>query len=349
MRIQTLQSLRLVFVLLIFLSHFRYGGRGSLYGGGDCGVCFFLILSGFVLSLGYGQRLREKTFSYGKFYFRRLRKVYPLHLVCFLLFLLLQWNSLSADSIKPLLANVLLVQSWRSNPDYFFSGNSVSWFLSDLLFLYLVFPFVFRFIYWLRLRSVVIVMSLLIGFYAFVAGNMPSDSVLPDLYIYPPTRLLDFAIGISLSRFFLLLQERLGKNVSVGNKRFVRNSILECLLIAGLVFLFVIDPTIDEQWGTAVLFWTWLPVIILSFGLMETAGQGGGFVSQWLLHPLLLKWGALSFEFYMVHQLVIRGVLLLLMKLQVQPPYLVVLTVCLMLSALLAGLLHRLLRPVTAS
>ena len=50
--ISALQSLRFVFVMMIFMSHFSYGGLMPFDAGGDCGVAFFFLLSGFVLTLG---------------------------------------------------------------------------------------------------------------------------------------------------------------------------------------------------------------------------------------------------------------------------------------------------------
>ncbi|MBQ7870061.1 MAG: hypothetical protein IJ355_07030 [Prevotella sp.] len=46
--IETLQSLRFIFFVMIFMSHFGYDGRPTFDAGGDCGVSFFFILSGFV-------------------------------------------------------------------------------------------------------------------------------------------------------------------------------------------------------------------------------------------------------------------------------------------------------------
>ena len=86
--IATLQSLRFVFVMLIFLSHFDYKDIHALDAGGDCGVAFFFLLSGFVLSLGYGPQISEGSFSFGRFLKRRLLKCYPLHILCLLLFLI---------------------------------------------------------------------------------------------------------------------------------------------------------------------------------------------------------------------------------------------------------------------
>ena len=51
--IETLQSLRFIFMMMIFMSHFAYRDIGAFDAGGDCGVSFFFLLSGFVCSLGY--------------------------------------------------------------------------------------------------------------------------------------------------------------------------------------------------------------------------------------------------------------------------------------------------------
>ena len=106
--IDTLQSLRFIFVMMIFMSHFSYHGMSAFDAGGDCGVAFFFMLSGFACSLGYGQQLREGTFCYSHFIRRRLRKLYPLHLLCLLACVLVSHLPLN---LKVLL-NLLLLQSW---------------------------------------------------------------------------------------------------------------------------------------------------------------------------------------------------------------------------------------------
>jgi peptidoglycan/LPS O-acetylase OafA/YrhL len=51
------QSLRFVFVMMIFMSHFAYRDVNPFDAGGDCGVAFFFLLSGFVMSMGYGRSI----------------------------------------------------------------------------------------------------------------------------------------------------------------------------------------------------------------------------------------------------------------------------------------------------
>ena len=121
-------------MMMIFMSHFAYRDIRAFDAGGDCGVAFFFMLSGFVCSLGYGHRLREGTFNYAGFIWKRFMKLYPLHLLCLLFYLVVSHSPLD---LKVLL-NILLLQSWVPDADWYFSCNSVSWFLSSLLFCYLV-------------------------------------------------------------------------------------------------------------------------------------------------------------------------------------------------------------------
>lgn len=93
--IGSLQSLRFVFAIMIFLHHFVVNDKGLFYAGGSCGVSFFIILSGFVMSIGYSKQVMMKNFDYKLFIKKRLIRVYPLHFLCLLGFVVLSISSLS--------------------------------------------------------------------------------------------------------------------------------------------------------------------------------------------------------------------------------------------------------------
>lgn len=60
--ISSLQALRFIFALFIFAQHFplRDGeAQPLLNGAGAMGVAFFLVLSGFVMSIGYAERAKS--------------------------------------------------------------------------------------------------------------------------------------------------------------------------------------------------------------------------------------------------------------------------------------------------
>lgn len=140
--IRSFTGWRYIFAVAIFMHHYQIDGKSVLQAGGAIGVTFFFILSGFLLAYGYKKRLMTREISTSDFYKARAVKLYPLHILCFAaVFLLGIRNFVTADLPKAVL-NLFLLQSWVPSPDYYMSYNAVSWFLSDELFFYLMFPFV---------------------------------------------------------------------------------------------------------------------------------------------------------------------------------------------------------------
>ena len=278
--IGTLQSLRFIFVMMIFMSHFDYRDIRGFDAGGDCGVAFFFILSGFVCSLGYGQRIRECAFRYDDFIWKRLKKLYPLHLLCLLFFLLVSQTTLDLK----VMTNALLLQSWVPDPEWYFSCNKVSWFLSSLLFCYAVFPFVYRHLS----RSLTLVALLA---YAAVCWLIPYDQVNAVLYVFPLVRFVDFYLGMLLCRFY---ERKPGMEAC---------SWMEVLLIVLLFLALAIYPFMDAKLRNAPLFWLVLLPLILVFA------QENGLVSRLLKSRPMQFLGSLTMPLFLTHQMLI-GILL---------------------------------------
>ena len=293
--IATLQSLRFIFMMMIFMSHFAYRDIRAFDAGGDCGVAFFFMLSGFVCSLGYGHRLREGTFSYGGFIWKRFRKLYPLHLLCLLFYLVVSHSPLD---LKVLL-NILLLQSWVPDADWYFSCNSVSWFLSSLLFCYLVFPWAYRHL------SKYLTLAIFIA-YIVVYWLTPYDRVNAVLYVFPAVRFVDFYIGMLLSRLY----EEKGKLPFSGW--------IEPLLVAVLLVTLFVYPFTDAKLRNAPLYWLVLIPLILFFA------QEKGIVSRLLKTKSMLFLGSLTMPLFLTHQMLI-GILLRRLP---EMPSLLMLTCC---------------------
>ena len=276
----TLQSLRFVFVMMIFMSHFAYRDICAFDAGGDCGVAFFFILSGFVCSLGYGQRIREGAFRYGDFIWKRLKKLYPLHLLCLLFFLLVSQTTLDMK----VMTNALLLQSWVPDPEWYFSCNKVSWFLSSLLFCYVVFPFVYRYL------SRYLTLAVLLA-YAAICWLIPYDQVNAVLYVFPLVRFVDFYLGMLLCRLY---ERKPGMDV---------RSWMEVLLVVLLFVALTVYPFMDAKLRNAPLFWLVLLPLILVFA------QESGVVSRLLKSRPMFFLGSLTMPLFLTHQILI-GILL---------------------------------------
>lgn len=306
--IPTLQSLRFVFVMMIFMSHFSYGGIEAFEAGGDCGVAFFFLLSGFVLSKGYGQQLRQGRFSYGRFMRRRLLKIYPLHLLCLVAVLLISRQSLGL----PVLLNALLLQCWVPSVDYYFSCNAVSWFLSCMLFCYAVFPFAFRHAS-RRLTAVVLLGCLAV--YLLV----PYDRVNSILYVNPLVRFVDFYLGI-------LLYKRLEEKPQAHLPAW-----LEPLLVMVLVLFLMAYPYTDAKLRNAPLYWLVLVPFIATFASAQ------GPLSRLLCCKPLLWLGSLSMPVFMIHPLTFS----ILTRHLPAMPYVAMLAVCFAVVVLLSWLIDK--------
>ena len=133
--VKSLQSIRFVFALMIFLHH-TIAPVSTL---GAFGVSFFLILSGFVLMYGNKGRIENKEQKL-KFFLKRVKKIYPLHILCLILAVLI--STLIGESLEwtHLAPNAFLIHSWIPQSSYYFSGNSLSWYLSVMVFCYAMFP-----------------------------------------------------------------------------------------------------------------------------------------------------------------------------------------------------------------
>ena len=310
--IRTLQSLRFVFVMLVVASHV-VGGQFDF--GGDCGVAFFFMLSGFVLSVGYAEKIHQGLFRQREFCLRQLLKFYPLHLATFLLMTLLDARlGMVSEWYKQVLC-LLLVQSWIPDESFFFVANGPSWFLADMVFFYLVFRLLFRWLTSLPLRWLVLAACALAVAYLLLAFCLPLRMVNSVLYVHPLLRVLDFALGILLYRVY---RWRLGRRhhacdsttVPLKSDFVIAPKISPLggtwaeLLMVGLVGLaFLAYQWLPAGLRCVALFWMVLPWLILFFA---EADRHPGKLSRFLQRPVMLWLGGLSFEVYLLHLPLLR-------------------------------------------
>lgn len=202
--IATLQSMRFIFCILIFIYHFLEStGKLHFYYGGDAGVTFFFILSGFVLSIGCGPSVANGTFHYVQFLRKRLAKIYPLHLVTFIIALCMSFVAgVKFDVIKTFL-HIFMLQEFTLSEDMLRYGTGLSWFLGALFFCYLLFPFLYRQLIVSRNK----VFGALLTIYILLALAIESccnNSAIDDfVYAFPPLRIIDFILGIVLYRLYI--------------------------------------------------------------------------------------------------------------------------------------------------
>ncbi|WAT16999.1 acyltransferase [Aurantiacibacter sp. MUD11] len=191
-------------------------GALAAAGQGYLAVDLFFMLSGFVMWLNYGPKLREQGLSGAKsFWWRRFARIWPLHLavlgalVAFALLLLATGRDAANYPLAELPLHVLLVQNWGFTPEL--TWNHPAWSISTELGAYLLFPFAVLAARWESLRplalvaGVVLCAALLHAVFLVAGAETLGDQI---------TRLglvrcvLQFGIGILLANLWLAWRGR---------------------------------------------------------------------------------------------------------------------------------------------
>jgi peptidoglycan/LPS O-acetylase OafA/YrhL len=117
----------------------------AFLGAGNIAVDLFFLLSGFVIYLNYAERLESGRVSAKEFLFRRFARIYPLHLLILLGFLLyvsaaLLFGSarIEDENFDYFVASLFLVQNWGFTDAL--KWNVPAWSISTEFAAYLLFP-----------------------------------------------------------------------------------------------------------------------------------------------------------------------------------------------------------------
>lgn len=302
--LNSLTSLRFFFAFAVFLSHLTFVKtdlvwynwiKNNVFFEGYLGVGFFFILSGFVLALNYEKKFIENPdFSKKKFYIARVARIYPLHVLTFIIMLpfvvINVWQGYFHWDIAS--ANLLLLQSYIPIKDFYFSINNVSWSISTEFFFYLMFPF---FVIWLyKFPKLKYILLLIIPVIIFAEPYFKTDMKLEKgiFYISPIVRSFDFILGIVTCQIYRKLKD--------SKINFSQGTIIELgsLLLLAIFFYFHNDVARAFRYG--IYYWLPMVAIILVFALQK------GYISKILQHKTLVYLGEISFAFYMVHMIVIK-------------------------------------------
>lgn len=262
--IGSLQAWRFIFALMIFHHHFFIEPQVVQFG--FFPVAFFFILSGYVMAMGYENKVDGPSFSYLSFIKKRLIRIYPLHLFCLILALILPVVSfIDLKSYILALPELFLVQAWLPIKGLY-SLNPVSWYLSSLLLVYLCFPFLMR---WLKGQYGWYTTILILIVYFVVMPFIGDEWVNYLIYVSPYFRIIDFILGMMLY---------LGMKANISeNHRPVSATILEIIAIACAVASLIFYPYVPEKISMASLFW--IPSLLLISAFVISAKWGGQFLT----------------------------------------------------------------------
>lgn len=138
--IRTLNSLRFILILMIVISHSTLPISQDLINYlGEFPVAIFFVISGFVLSLSKGEKLQKEVLGNRNFFLSRIIKLYPLHILILAILILMDWRLGRILPWYQILSHSLLIQTWYPAHDFTAHLNAATWFISDLIFFYLIF------------------------------------------------------------------------------------------------------------------------------------------------------------------------------------------------------------------
>ncbi len=291
-----LQALRLIACLGIFFSH---TGIGVFSGTGAFGVSIFFILSGFLLTYNYLPKENEIKNPI-KFSLKKISKLYLLHILMLLIALL--YTCVTGEQQENLIANIILkvflLQIWVPEGSFYYGPNGVCWFLSVMMFLYFLFPFILKLIKKLKGKNALVITALIIfAIRILIASIIPlfcSDDKMALFsqhyitYYCPLYRLGDFLVGCLLGRYFLQYKKDVSK---------IFDTIVEIVaVVLGVVALFIrYKVNMPDSFHSTIIF---TPSAIL---LVWVFAKNSGFLTKIFTNKATIFLGELTDVVFLIH------------------------------------------------
>ncbi|NYE03866.1 peptidoglycan/LPS O-acetylase OafA/YrhL [Bacillus niacini] len=306
--LKPLTSFRFFAALAVFFSHLSYFKEYNylewlyvhIFYEGSMGVSFFFILSGFILTYNYHDKFNPlNKYNTSKFLISRFARIYPVHILTFILSLPLLYKAFLESTLITLakaIPNLMLLHSFFPIREVYFSFNGVSWSLSNEIFFYLCMPIIIYFYNKFNLnglKPLIYIVILLLVATTFAIGF--SDSLIKGwlLYIFPLFRMIEFIIGTLIAILFI-------KQPINWNKYQKYFTLFEISSLLSLLIGMYINNFVPTTFHYGLYYIPFMSLIIYIFAYQM------GRISKLISNRLFIYLGEISFSFYMLHQLVIR-------------------------------------------
>lgn len=312
-RINSLQALRALAFIGIFMVHAKIA-----WGWSRLGVSIFFAMSGFLMTYIYWDReVPNNIISAIKFSISKIKKLYFLHIITMVAVVMIDvWiyinRGILMDSIrmmiKNIVLNIFLLQSWYPDSTVNVALNGVAWYLSVALFLYIIFPFILR---WMKDKKIIVLvlaavmlLVLQVALAYPVAARFGGDSVRYRwfMYCFPVYRIGDFFAGCVLGRIYMVSKDT----------PYINNTIAYTIIEAGLLAfsmwfsLWLGQPT-DAPFTLAIKNWS-TGYIIMALAWIYVFTRPRGLLTKLFANPVMIKLGDLSPQAFLIHYVLVRFV-----------------------------------------
>ena len=287
--IKTLTSWRGIFAICIVCFHFKMHAFDQMT---YAGVTFFFMLSGFLTAYKH-----RSINSCKQFYWRRIKRIFPLHWLALAAMLLLDLTLIHKFHYGwDLPLHVLLLQSWVPSEAVFYNYSIHSWFLSSLMFCVVSTPLLLKFFSRVGLKlawGVMLVACVAVAVVNLVAGEQWHSY----LYVCPATRLVDYALGMMLGA--TLRDGVMPSHIS--KLRATASEMVPLAVLMAFVAFHASGSAIAERLEHSVLWWLPVSMLLVMNVVLNTQE---GYIGKILCLKPLLWLGGISFEVYILQKLV---------------------------------------------
>lgn len=168
----------------------------------NLGVCYFFVLSGFILSIVYEADFFTRPGANKKFFIARFARIYPVYLIALLLGIASVWlYQHEKFSTASAISNALLIQAWI--PLHLKTYNLPGWSLSVEAFFYIIFPLLIYKVFRESFRNSAII-ALIVWFVSLVlylivnpASGMSIENNYINYITNPLMQVNNFLLGIA--------------------------------------------------------------------------------------------------------------------------------------------------------
>lgn len=265
-------------------------------------ISFFFLLSGFVISFNYSNKFFNNTLNYSlKYFVSRLARIYPLHLLTFIIMIPIMEIYQFETSIKSTIMILFLLQTYIPLGKAAFGFNGVSWFLADILFSYAMTPLLLYILHHTgtiskpkKLIALQFCLYAIAIYFAYLFRNDMNQFSLGWWFISisPYYNIIYYFLGILTGLLFLSINHNC-------KQAFKYKPLIINIIEVFSVIFFMISVhcayTIHLPFARNLWFFPSLTILIFVFAFQK------GMISTALSFKPLVILGSISFEIYMLH------------------------------------------------
>lgn len=293
LKLNGIAGLKFIAVLLMFYWHSELTNViPSIMEFGARGCEFLFVVSGFLVAYNYKRKhdnIFKETICYSS---KKFIKVWPLHLLTAIVMFFFVIEQFTVGDLPSLIMNIFLLQSWHNDFSIIMGFNGVSWFLSSIMFCYLLTPILVKLCKNYKISVVCfLVLAIIRVVFDRYIHNLGEISRIIKLHTFPIVRLTEFLMGMLLCPLFLQLNNKINWNKKL---KIILFSIFEITVLAGLI---VCMQKVD---------FTRAEFVVLMALVTFTFAFDGGVISKLFSFQPFKFLSSIQFEFYILHAIILR-------------------------------------------